>query len=265
MRPPFPGMDPWLEHPDVWPGIHLRLIAAIADDLASKVAPRYFVNVEERIYFIDPGRKQYLGNPDVVVSGFKEPTAASWEGRRAATSIADFIETDVEIFEDEDEITLRHLEIHDTASRELVTVIELLSPTNKVHQQGREKYLDKRRVFFNADVNFIEIDLLRAGKPMPARGDGVLADYRILIARSEHLPRAKLRGFNIRQPIPPVPIPLRPGEVEPNLDLNTVLHGVYERARYDLRIDYSTPPVPPLREDDAEWAAGIVKEMQARS
>jgi hypothetical protein len=258
-------MDPWLEHPEIWPGVHARLITSIADELAPEVAPRYFVDIEERVYFIDPEGKRFLGKPDVAISGFEEPSPSPGPASRAVTSIADFVETDVEVFEDEDEIRLRHLEIHDTASRELVTVIEVLSPTNKLHQHGREKYLDKRRAYFNADVNFVEIDLLRAGRPMPARGDGVHADYRILIARGEHLPRAKLRGFNVRQPIPPVPIPLRSGDAEPTLDLNPVLHGVYDRARYDLRIDYSTSPVPPLRTEDAEWAAGIVEMVKARS
>lgn len=264
MRPPFPGMDPWLEHPEVWPGIHSSLIASTRDELAAKVAPRYFVDIEERVYFVEPQRRQYLGKPDVAISGFEESAPSSRSAPRASTSTVDFVETDVEVVEDEDELRFRHLEIHDAATRVLVTVIEIMSPTNKLHPHGREKYLDKRRAYFNAEVNFVEIDLLRAGKPMPTRGEAVQADYRILIARSAALPRAKLRGFGVRQLIPPIPIPLRAGESEPILDLNAVLHGVYERARYDLRIDYSTLPVPPLREEDAEWAAGIVA-MQARS
>ena len=48
MRPPFPGMDPWLEHPDLWPDVHNSLIMSIRDALAPLVIPRYFVGVESR-------------------------------------------------------------------------------------------------------------------------------------------------------------------------------------------------------------------------
>ncbi len=48
MRPPFPGMDPWLENPTIWPDVHNSLIAAIRDVLAPVVQPRYFVGVESR-------------------------------------------------------------------------------------------------------------------------------------------------------------------------------------------------------------------------
>jgi hypothetical protein len=31
MPSPFPGMDPYLENPEFWPGVHNRLIVAIID------------------------------------------------------------------------------------------------------------------------------------------------------------------------------------------------------------------------------------------
>ena len=55
----------------------------------------------------------------------------------------------------------------------------------------------------------------------------------------------------------PIPIPLLPGDDEPLLDLGTILHALYDRARFDLRLDYRKPPVPPLGEEDAAWARGI--------
>ncbi len=48
--PPFPGMDPYLEHPALWQGIHNRLIADLDDELAPRLRPRYFIAVEERVY-----------------------------------------------------------------------------------------------------------------------------------------------------------------------------------------------------------------------
>jgi hypothetical protein len=39
------------------------------------------------------------------------------------------------------------------------------------------------------------------------------------------------------------------------LDLGQALRTAYERARYDLRVDYRTPPVPPLAPAETAWAA----------
>ena len=68
-RPQFPGMDPWLEHPDLWPDVHNRLIASIADALSEKLRPRYFVGVEEHAYLWTPTVLDRLIVPDLAVLG----------------------------------------------------------------------------------------------------------------------------------------------------------------------------------------------------
>ena len=107
--------------------------------------------------------------------------------------------------------------------------------------------------------NLVEIDLLRAGDPMAIRiaGNGHRTDYRIVVSRAHQRPRADVYLFGVRDTIPEFPIPLRHGEAEPTLPLNQVLHDLYDRAGYDLAIDYSQPAEPPLDEADAEWAAQI--------
>ena len=117
----------------------------------------------------------------------------------------------------------------------------------------------KRKHIFKTRTSLVEIDLLRGGKPMPlSTHHPVESDYRILLSRGASRPRAKLYAFGVRQPIPAIPIPLVPKDPEPSLDLNAVLHGLYERARFDLVLDYARPSVPPLEEEDAAWARGIV-------
>jgi hypothetical protein len=80
---------------------------------------------------------------------------------------------------------------------------------------------------------------------------------------------ADLYGFSYTTPIPAIPIPLLPQDVEPTLDLNSVLHNLMDRARYDLTIDYHQSPVPPLRPEDKSWAAAIfaqaTNETRAKS
>jgi len=38
---PFPGTDPFFEHPVLWESVHPRLIVTIADQLQLKRDPRY--------------------------------------------------------------------------------------------------------------------------------------------------------------------------------------------------------------------------------
>jgi len=243
MRPPFPGIDPWLEHPALWPDVHNSLIAAIANELTPKVVPKYYVALEQRVYALQPGD---LVSDDVACESDEvdEPTAARV--------------LDVELPIDVD----RHewfLEVHEVKTRTLVTVLEVLSLDNKIHAQGCEKYSKKRTRIFGSRTNHVEIDLLRAGQPMPLQRKPVRSDYRILISRGATRPRAKLAIFNVHQPIPSIPIPLLPEDGEPDLDLGVVFHALYERARFDLRLNYAKPPVPPLHKGVAEWARSIVE------
>jgi hypothetical protein len=141
-----------------------------------------------------------------------------------------------------------------------VTVIEVLSPTNKLRQPGRRQYLRKRERIFESRTSLIEIDLLRAGKRMPIEiASPVTGEYRILVSRGKSRPRARLYAFGLRQPIPEIPIPLLPRDGEPALDLNSVLHDLYDRARFDLRLDYTNPaPAPRMKELDIAWAREII-------
>ncbi len=66
MRPPFPGMDPWLEHPARWLGVHNSLITAIADEIVPKVAPRYYVDVEQHTYVTLFSGDAITDHPDLV-------------------------------------------------------------------------------------------------------------------------------------------------------------------------------------------------------
>src|SRR5208337_4659432 len=61
------------------------------------------------------------------------------------------------------------LEIRDRVGRELITVVELLSPSNKRPGDDREQYLTKRRELLRSRAHLVEIDLLRGGAAMPLK------------------------------------------------------------------------------------------------
>jgi Protein of unknown function (DUF4058) len=264
MRPPFPGMDPWLEHPDLWLDVHNSLITAIRDELASKVAPRYFVAVEQRAYLVPIPGDEVTVRPDILVSRTRSRRRVPVPARPDASVGTGVMDLEVAV-PVKDRIEEWYLEIRRVGTGKVVTVIEVLSPTNKSHRPGRKQYLRKRERILGSNTNLVEIDLLRKGNPMPLTiHEPVKSDYRILISRGDSRPRARLLAFGVRQPIPVIPIPLLPKDPKPTLDLNTVLHALYERARFDLQLDYANLPVPPLDEKDAAWARAIVSPKSRR-
>jgi len=271
-------MDPYLEHPALWPDVHNSLIAAIRDALAPRVAPRYYIALERRAYRLAPGDLVFVGRPDV---GVVAPTATGMPARQrtmglrsgaaqARVAAAPVVEghaagddspggtvIDVEVFV-ADEVADMYLEVRGAVDGELVTLMEVLSPANKLYGPGRNAYLRKREDVLDSRTSLIEIDLLRAGEPMPLVGPPTESEYRILLSRGRERPRAKLYAFGVRDAIPVFPLPLRPGEDEPEVDLNRILHDLYDRARFDLQVDYNQPPVPPLARPLDEWARARV-------
>lgn len=264
MPSPFPGMDPYLEGLNIWPDVHHRLITAIGDVLAPQVAPRYYVWIEQRTYIVEVDGEERIARPDVAIitapsetggdpfGGGGIPLGAGPLGEGGvATSVASIAQTvTLPQFE---EMREGYLEIREAQTHEVVTVIELLSPSNKVPGEGRKEYEAKRRHVLCTLTGFVEIDLLRAGEPM-AMNPLPKSDYRILVRAGGGGYRARLYAFGVRQPIPEVPVPLRYGEKEVRLALGRLLGEIYDRARYDLSVDYRQPPEPPLSPEDAIWA-----------
>jgi hypothetical protein len=256
MQPAFPGMDPWLEHPDVWSDLHSKLITAMSDVLNPQVVPRYVVRVEMRTTILSALDVDLVYRPDVGVrtadlSAPSRPVAVAVLERPRIEPVKVVVPVDEEIEE-------TYLTVQELLGRKLVTVIEVLSPTNKNTKDARGDYLKKRHNFVRSGVNLVEIDLLRSGEPMPVRNAPPRDDYRILVCRPRKRGNTDLYEFSVRDAIPEVPIPLLPEDPEPLLDLNEVLHDIANRARYDLTVDYGNPPKPPLRTEDEGWALAIL-------
>jgi hypothetical protein len=248
----FPGMDPYLEHPALWPDVHNSLLAAIRDSVAPDVAPRYYVALERRTYVLKPDDLVFIGRPDVAVVQRREEAAPRAPAPSVGTAV---LEVDVPMA---DEVEEAFLEVRDVATGRCVTVLELLSPVNKLTGRGRDTYLEKRTEVLRTRTSLVEVDLLRAGEPMPVIGPPVASDYRILVSRGSRRPHSQLYAWSLRQPIPTFVLPLLKGDAEPSVDLGAVVHALYDRARFDLRLDYTRPPVPALAEGDVPWARSLL-------
>jgi hypothetical protein len=251
-------MDPYLEGHNIWRDVHLRLIAAIGDALTPQVAPTYYVAVEQRTYIIEVDREEFIGSPDVAIIA---PSPGEEAAGGVATAIADDVQTvTLPLLE---EVREGYLEIRDAQTHEVVTVIEILSPTNKASGEGRREYEAKRRQVLVTLTNLVEIDLLRAGQPMEMQPPPH-SHYRILVRAGWERPRARLHAFSVRHTIPQVTVPLRRGEREVRLSLEQLLSEVYDRARYDLRLNYRQEPDPPLSPEDAAWADELLRAQGLR-
>ena len=261
----FPGMNPYLEHPELWSEVHSRLIVAIADDIAPALLPDYYVAIEKRVYISTPEDNILIGIPDVsVVSSGIEGSAEFATSNTATATLSKPDEPQTVTIPLAEEVEERYLEIRDTKTGRVVTTIELLSPKNKRAGEGREAYLRKRQHILTRSTHLVEIDLLRGGKPMPMQGVAQLKDYRILISRSDLRPHAQLYAFNLPDSIPIVELPLQAEDKSPILDLKLILDGVYQRAGYHFRIDYHQSITPVVSAEVAAWLNTLLVEQGLR-
>src|SRR5262245_27868350 len=160
-------MDPWLEDPTIWPSFHGRLITSIADERVPQLAPRYYVGVESRTTLLTGLDIDLLYKPDIT----SHATESRAEVRSSSVAVVQSPEVRtysvaIAIGEESEET---YLAIQEIPGRKLVTVIEILSPTNKKTKVARAAFLKKREDLVRTSINFVEVDLLRAGEPMPVR------------------------------------------------------------------------------------------------
>ena len=270
MPSPFPGMDPYLEAADLWPDVHARLIGEIAAALTPRLRPRYFAKVESRTYVPDVDDPAlHLIVPDVQVLERLRRGRAAWDPWKPVASggvaVAEGVDvTDLII----DELRETLIEVHEVASRELVTVIEVVSPTNKVRgSEAFGSFERKRRDCIAAGVNWLEIDLLRGGERPSAPRVFESVAYRIFRDRDVDGSRRQCHAWPValRDPLPVVGVPLKQADGEVTLDLQATLHATYVRAGYDMMVDYAAdPPSPALSADDAAWVDGLLRERELR-
>ena len=143
---------------------------------------------------------------------------------------------------------------------QIVTVIELLSLANKMSGRGREEYRRKQYDLLRSDVHFLEIDLLRAGEhtiALPKLSEPG-KEYLACLHRGDGSWRFVTWAFGLRDRLPRVAVPLTDELPDIALDLQEVFTAVYEGGRYGTTIDYSLPPLPALRHEDAQWAKALL-------
>ena len=255
MPSPFPGMDPFIEG-QRWQDFHATFIPVLRELLTPAVRPRYVVDVEQYVYLMREDEKvpDRVIEPDLsVVEGAPESMDEPATSTIAATALAPAVYT----------LSLprrrrqRFLTIHDREFRKVVTVIELLSPTNKSPGEGSTEYLVKRTNVFQAPTNLVEIDLLRGGRRMATRESLVPADYYAFICRAERLPKVEVYAWTMRDQLPVIRVPLTGGDPDVPLSLQEAFTMTYDRSGYDYALDYRRTVEPPLDAALSEWVRSV--------
>ena len=256
MPSPFPGMDPYLEG-YLWPDVHHRLATQISDQLMPMLRPRYVARIEIQVVPDEsPEAEISIMYPDVEIVRARQrdnelPPASAGSGTLTAEAPS-ITPASLSVPLLDIEVRLATVEIRDTAHNRLVTSIEILSPVNK-REPGLNKYRDKRRQLCAADVHILEIDLLRRGQRLLAHPRIPQSAYRITLIRAEAR-CADIWSVRLQDALPIVPVPLRAPDGDIPLDLTTAFSTIYDRAAYDLSLNYAAPPPPPpLSSEEQAW------------
>jgi len=248
-------MDPYLEDPARWRGVHARLIGVLGEMLTHQVAPRFFVDSEDDVYILNPdtsGRWQVEPDVYIVETVAREMPRRS-RGRIAAPLL---IEPPEPL-----EVRIPYLTVLDPSDQRVIATIEVLSPINKASgSKGQRAFRRKRADVIRSTAHWLEIDLLRAGaRPAEVQGRG---DYYALLHRAG-AERFEVWPTRLREELPTVAVPLTSDLPDVPLDLQAAVETVYERFRYDAAIAYNAaPPMPPLSPDDAAWATERVRGVR---
>ena len=267
MPSPFPGMDPYLEHPARWPGVHQRLITYMGDALNALMPPRYVADIGERLYVVQSERHIY---PDVVVVEHP-PAAGAMRQGAGGTAVAVVSDPPWILTVEPEEMREVYIEILSVAEESrVVTVIEVLSPSNKTSgSEGRNLYLTKQHELLASQTHLIEIDLLRQGEHTVAPPRAELLrrgawDYLVSLHRGGQPWRYEVWPITLRQGLPRIRVPLADSDPDVVLDVQAVFNRCYDEGGYARRLDYRREPPTPLEGDNATWAAAWLSERGLR-
>jgi hypothetical protein len=262
MPSPLPGMDPYIEAPDIWSDFHGDVAAEMRAELNRVLQPRYVARLTPHVtYEIVEIAERHTIRPDV---GVWQPQPPSGErGSEVAVITSRPVESAVEM---DVPLRLYMVEVHETDTMRLVTAIEILSPVNK--RPSHEAYHDyqrKRRALLRSTTHLLEIDLLRSGERPRLAQPVPRAPYYVTLSRVDRRPYVEVWPIQLWEKLPVLPIPLLEPDPDAALDLGTVVRAVYDRGAYARLIDYHRPPPPPVLSDtEATWLDEHLRTQQVR-
>ncbi len=259
MGSPFPGMDPYLESPEFWPDFHSRFINYWCEAIAEALPGSYEARLDERVSLVEvPPPEEWEGKadkqirPDVAIS-----QRATRESAGAVASTAVLLElVTIPLIIDLEDVRETYIKILHRSDRSLVTVLELLAPTNKT-DVGYGDYLAKRAALLRQRVHLVELDMLIGGNRMATARPLPAGHYYAIVARGNRRPNAEVYAWTIRDRLPPIKVPLKAPDPDLVVDLAPVFATAFERGRYAPSLRYATSPSISLPPDELSWCTGM--------
>lgn len=252
MPSPFPGMDPWLERPAVFPDLRFTFTVYLSRAINAVVPEPYYSIIRERTWLETYPRR--IVEPDAVVP----PPARTGDvvTVHAPIGFSEFREN--------------YLEIRDSEpgdGRPALTTIEVLSIENKTPDaESRGFFRQRQREDLSAGVNRVEIDLLRRGRHTTAVPfDWAVEktgrfDYHVCVHRFDRPEDFEVYPVRLPESLPSVSLPLLPGTPDVVVNLQDLLTQCYDTGLYGRRVRYHEhQPEPPLTDEQARWAEDVLR------
>lgn len=262
MSSPFPGMDPYIEDPEIWSDLHGGVADEMRAELNRVLQPRYVARMTPHVtYEIVEIAERHNVRPEVGIGQPQPPH------RDIPDSVAVITAVPVEsLVPMELPLRLYTVEVRETGTLRPVTAIEILSPGNKrPSHEAYHAYLRKRRQLLRSETPVMEIDLLRGEERPPLERPVSPAPYYVILSRAYRRPVVEVWPIQLWTKLPVVPVPLLKPDPDVPLDLGTVVAAVYERGAYTRLINYHLPPPPPvLSEAQTTWMDEHLRLHQAR-
>ncbi|VTU00515.1 Uncharacterized protein OS=Chloroflexus aurantiacus (strain ATCC 29364 / DSM 637 / Y-400-fl) GN=Chy400_4122 PE=4 SV=1: DUF4058: DUF4058 [Gemmataceae bacterium] len=229
MPSPFPGMDPYLEHPKLWPAFQHQLLACLYQVLLPGLVDRYRARV---------GSRTYVSEMPLFTSVLRE------------------------------EYTEEFIEIRTRTDSRLVTLLEVVSPANKTTPAGRAVYLEKRKEAVAQRAAVVEVDLVMQGKPtLTYSRDGLPEfDHAVSVTRSGAADRYEIYTATIQKRLPKFKLPLAADDRDALLDLQAAFARAYDLGGFAAAVEYrSAPPAEvPLTAAQRAWVDELLKQTKMR-
>jgi hypothetical protein len=220
-------MDPFLEDETIWPAFHHQLITGLYQTLLPGLVDRYRARV---------GQRHYVTEQPLFTSIVRE------------------------------EHHEEYIEIRQRSDGRLVTLIDAVSPTNKLTQYGKQAYLEKRREGKNAGANLVEIDLVLQGQPVLDYSREGLPDwdYAVTVTRSAQPDRFEIYTATLQKRLPRFRLPLAGDDRDTVVDLHTTFTRSYDQGVFAGKVDYTRDPSVPLNDEDRRWLDDWLKQQNLR-
>jgi hypothetical protein len=259
MPSPFPGMDPYIESSGRWGDFHGSMIAAMRKALNERLPDGYAAEIELYVWFNEPDAQERGRQiePDVYVTD-ESPR----KGRSFSRTMVP--EPRKLTFPSVQRKRQKYLRVVDYRSNRVVTIIELLSPSNKKAGDDHEAYLSKRNESLATGVNLVEIDLHRGGRRLPLGNPPPQpGDYYLLVSRAWEYPQLDFWALGLRDSLPDVPVPLIDEQADVGLPLRRCMDEAYDAGKYLSRLPYRQPLTPRLKKRDEAWVERLVNTLKS--